>query len=596
MNIIKNLFLLLSESERRQAYLVLILILFMAFLDMLGVASIMPFVAVISNPEIIDTNAFLSQLFLASNNFGVSSQGEFIFFLGIVVFLMLVISLTFKAFTVYYQTRFSLMREYSIGRRLVNVYLNKPYEWFLTRHSADLSKNILSEVNIVIADILIPIMNIIAQVSVSSAIIILLLFVDPVLTICMSFVLASAYGLVFYLTKNLLSRIGHERSIANEERYVAVNEAFGASKEIKLGGMERIYLQRFSNPAERYARTLSTANLVGQLPRFALEVVTFGGLLLVILYLMFKEQSFSSALPIISLFAVAGYRLMPSLQGVYRSVTQVRFAVSALHRLIREFEVGPSSLEIDPPNVLVPLHEITMRDIGYRYPLADRVAVENLDLKISVGSSVGFVGPTGGGKTTTVDLLLGLLDPERGGLFVDGKQITAKNRRNWQATIGYVPQQIYLGDDTIAANIAFGVNSEEIDIIRVKAAAKVAQLDDFIENELPKKYFTEVGERGVRLSGVQKQRIGIARALYKQPSVLVLDEATSALDNLTEALIMKSLKDLQGNLTVVMIAHRLSTVVECDRIFYLEGGKLISEGTYDELRNSNSNFRSMDQK
>ena len=311
---------------------------------------------------------------------------------------------------------------------------------------------------------------------------------------------------------------------------------------------------------------------------------------------MFKEQSFSSALPIISLFAVAGYRLMPSLQGVYRSVTQVRFAVSALHRLIREFEVGPSSLEIDPPNVLVPLHEITMRDIGYRYPLADRVAVENLDLKISVGSSVGFVGPTGGGKTTTVDLLLGLLDPERGGLFVDGKQITAKNRRNWQATIGYVPQQIYLGDDTIAANIAFGVNSEEIDIIRVKAAAKVAQLDDFIENELPKKYFTEVGERGVRLSGGQKQRIGIARALYKQPSVLVLDEATSALDNLTEALIMKSLKDLQGNLTVVMIAHRLSTVVECDRIFYLEGGKLISEGTYDELRNSNSNFRSMDQK
>ena len=327
MNVIKNLFLLLSESERRQAYLVLVLILIMAFLDMLGVASIMPFVAVISNPEIIDTNSLLSQVYFASTNFGVSSQGEFIFFLGIVVFLMLVISLTFKALTVYYQTRFSLMREFSIGRRLVNVYLNKPFEWFLTRHSADLSKNILSEVNIVIQDVLIPIMNIIAQVSVSSAIIILLLFVDPVLTICMSFVLASAYGLVFYFTKNLLSRIGNERSIANEERYVAVNEAFGASKEIKLGGIEHIYLQRFSAPAERYARSLSTANLVGQLPRFALEIVTFGGLLLVILYLMSKEQSFASALPMISLFAVAGYRLMPSLQGVYRSVTQVRFAI-----------------------------------------------------------------------------------------------------------------------------------------------------------------------------------------------------------------------------------------------------------------------------
>ena len=267
-----------------------------------------------------------------------------------------------------------------------------------------------------------------------------------------------------------------------------------------------------------------------------------------------------------------------------------------IYRLIRELEVGPSSLEVERPNVLLPLKEIAMVDIGYRYPLADRVAVENLNLKIKVGNSVGFVGPTGGGKTTTVDILLGLLDPERGGLFVDGKQITDTNRRNWQAAIGYVPQQIYLGDDSIAANIAFGVNPEEIDMSRVKAAARAAQLEVFIENELPNKYFTEVGERGVRLSGGQKQRIGIARALYKQPSVLVLDEATSALDNLTEALIMKSLKDLKGSLTVVMIAHRLSTVVECDRIFYLEGGELISEGTFDELRDSNSNFRSMDQK
>ena len=596
MSLIKKIYSILSPDEKKRGVIVLFMILIMAFLDMLGVASIMPFMAVVSNPEIVDSNLILNSAYNLSQQFGVESIDDFMFLLGIAVFLILVFTLSFKALTVYLETRFCVMREYSIGKRLVEGYLNKPYSWFLMRNSADLGKNILSEVNQVIANALIPIMNIIAQSAVSIALLLLLIIVEPFLALSIGLILGITYALIFGVTKNLLSRIGKERLENNEARYVAVNESFGAAKEVKIGGLEQFYTERFSSPAETYAKSLATANITGQLPRFALELVVFGGMLMVILFLMNQNGDFSSAVPVMSLYALAGYRLMPSLQGIYTSVTQLRFATAALDSILVELKDIQSE-----PNLVNDIvdakfglfKKITLKNVSYSYPNEDQPAIKNINLSISSESKVGFVGSTGGGKTTTVDLILGLLEPQVGTLEVDDKIIDGKNLKVWQSTIGYVPQNIYLSDDSIIANIAFGVSSEDIDYDSVERVAKIANLHEFIINKLPKKYQTKIGERGVRLSGGQRQRIGIARALYRNPRLLVLDEATSALDNLTEQAVMDAVNNLDKDITVIMIAHRLSTVKECDTIFFLEDGKLTGKGSFEELLKSNKSFQEM---
>ena len=596
MNVIKKIYSILSPAEQKRGQLVLFLMLIMAFLDMLGVASIMPFMAVISNPEIIETNSYLNSAYIFSKRFGVSSVEDFMFALGITVFLILCFTLSFKALTTYAETRFCVTREYTIGKRLVEGYLNKPYSWFLMRNSADLGKTILSEVNLVIANALIPIMNIFAQSAVSFALLLLLIITDPVLAFGIAIVLGFVYLLVFKVTKNLLSRLGKERLENNEARFIAVNEAFGASKEVKIGRLEKFYTKRFALPAQSYAKNIASANITAQIPRFFLELVVFGGMILVILYFMNQNNSFSSAIPVISLYALAGYRLMPSLQGIYTSVSQLRFASEALNQLMEEldqFQPELSNPSISQANTVNLTQNISLNNVTYNYPETVEPAVKNVTLTIPVNTKVAFVGPTGGGKTTTVDLILGLLKPKQGILKIDDNTINKENCDTWQSSIGYVPQHIYLADDTIMANIAFGVLPEDVDLDKVKRAAKMADLHDFVTNDLGKQYYTKVGERGVRLSGGQRQRIGIARALYLQPKVLVLDEATSALDNLTEKLVMDAVNNLGSGITVIMIAHRLSTVKKCDTIFFIENGELTGHGSFDELIKTNNRFLEM---
>lgn len=593
MKLINKFLDLLSPPEHKRAALLLGMILTMALLDMIGVASIMPFMAVLANPELVETNALLSAAYSASGRFGVTTTEHFLFVLGICVFALLVISLAFKALTTYAQVRFTLMSEYSIGKRLVEGYLHQPYSWFLSRHSADLGKTILSEVGTVINQGVTPMMNLIAQGAVAIALLMLLILVDPQLAIIAGLTLATAYALIFGVTRGLLERIGRERVIANQGRFTAVSEAFGASKEVKVGGLEQAYIQRFADPAQTYAKHTATAQVISQLPRFALEAIAFGGMLLVVLYLMAQSGTFASALPIIALYAFAGYRLMPALQQIYGAVTQLRFAGPALDSLHTDL----MSLKPEYPNQssdTIALQEaITLKDMTYHYPGAQRAALKGISLSVPARSTVGLVGSTGSGKTTTVDLILGLLTAQEGTLEVDGQIITEHNRRAWQRAIGYVPQQIYLADDTVAANIAFGLDAKDIDQEAVERAARIANLHEFVVNELPLQYQTTVGERGVRLSGGQRQRIGIARALYHNPQVLILDEATSALDNLTEQAVMEAVHNLGHGITIILIAHRLSTVKDCDTIFLLEKGELKAQGTYSELCVFSQAFKQM---
>jgi ATP-binding cassette, subfamily B, bacterial PglK len=583
MQTLKKLLFLLSSKERKRAGLLLIMISIMAFLDMIGVAFILPFIAVISNPSLIETNFFLNTMFQASSIFGVETKRQFFFSLGVLLFLLLLISISFRAVTSYVQIRFVLMREHSIGKRFVEGYLNQPYSWFLSCNSADLGKNILSEVTSLAISGISPFIELISKGMIAMALITLLIIVDPKLALFVGLYLGGAYLCIFYIVRNYLNRSGKERFINNRLRFTVVSEAFGAAKEIKVGGLEKIFIKNFSNSSQIFASTQASAKVIALLPRFILEAIAFAGILLIILYVIKKEGDFNSALPIVSLYVFAGYRLMPALQQIYSSFTALTFVGPSLNKLYDELKNLELFDENQEQDILSFHKNITLKNINYRYPGAAGLALKNINLTISKKSIVGLVGTTGSGKTTIVDIILGLLEPEKGTLEVDGIHITKKNTRSWQRSIGYVPQHIYLSDSTVAANIAFGVEPNDINQDMVERCAKIANLDDFIVHELPKKYQTIIGERGVRLSGGQRQRIGIARALYHSPQVLILDEATSALDNQTEQVVMNAVNNLGKDITIILIAHRLNTVKKCDIIFKFEKGQLIAQGNFEEI-------------
>ena len=563
----------------------------MALLDMIGVASILPFMAVLTNPSLIETNSILNTVFKTASIFGVESSQQFLFALGVFVFVLLIISLTFKAFTTYLQVRFVRMREQSIGKRLLEGYLHQPYSWFLNHHSADLGKTILSEVNVVIDNGINPFIELIAKGMVTIALITLLLITNPKLALIVGLSLATAYGAIFYCIRKYVIRTGEERLKNNQLRFTIISEVFGAVKEVKLGGLEKNYIKNFSKSAQILARTIASSQVIAILPRFILEAVAFGGILLIILYIMAGTGSFNSAIPIVSLYVFAGYRLLPALQQIYASFTKLTFVGPSLEKLYNDLNNLKNFNESQNSGVLPLNKKITLKSVYYNYPGSTRTALKNINISIPVNSTVGLVGTTGSGKTTTVDIILGLLEPQKGTLEIDEKIITKQNSRSWQRSIGYVPQQIYLSDDTIEANIAFGVKPEDINQDFVEKASKIANLHEFVTKELPKQYKTTIGERGVRLSGGQRQRIGIARALYHSPQAIILDEATSALDNQTEKAVMDAVNNLGKDITIILIAHRLSTVKKCDKIFILEKGELIDQGNFEELINSNENFR-----
>lgn len=588
---IRKLLFLLTSQERKRALLLLVMIVIMAALDVVGVASIMPFMAVLSNPGVIETNALLSYTYSVM---GFKNPADFMFFLGIVVIVVLVLSLTFKAITTYAQLRFSLMREYTIGKRLIESYLNQPYAWFLNKHSANLGNTILTEVNQVMGSAMAPMMNVIAQGLLSLALLVLLVIMNPMIAFIVGAVLGITYAIIYYLMRNVLLRIGLDRVKASEAKYKAVNEAFAGIKEIKIGGLESTYVERFGRPAELFAKSHALIQVIVQIPRFAIEAVAFGGMLLMVLYLMSGSGGFASGLPIVALYSLAGYRLMPALQLAYASVVQLRSATQALDLLYNDVKnLPPVILRNTDEGILTLKDKIVLENISFTYPFAEKQSLQNISLEIKTHHTIGIVGVSGGGKTTIVDIILGLLEPDSGSLSVDGIKINSSNGHSWQKCIGYVPQQIFLIDDTVVGNIAYGVEPDKIDMVAVETAARIANLHNFVLEELPLGYDTAVGERGVRLSGGQRQRIGIARALYHSPQLLILDEATSALDNITEQAVMEAVNNLGNDITIIIIAHRLTTVRACDQIYLMQEGEIIANGTFDELLKYNESFRGM---
>ena len=585
MKTFKRLLSLLSPTEIKNLYILISILIFTALADIIGIASILPFMAVLTNPDLIETNLTLNKIFEFSKIFGVENNQEFFFVLGIIIFLILIFTLSFKAIATYFQIRFVQLREHSIGKLLVQGYLRQPYSWFLDKHSADLGKTILSEAQQLTLNGIRSMIEFIAKGISAAAIIILLIVVDPKIAIIVGVSIGGAYFVIFFFVRKILSKVGKKRLKNNEIRFLTLAEAFGSLKEIKVGGLENIYINRFSDSSKNYALSQTYSLAIGQLPRFFLEAIAFGGILLLLIYMISKSGNLSSALPMISLYVVAGYRLMPSLQLIYYSISNLAFINPAIDKMYEDIKnLDKNRIEQDT-EILQFNNYIDLKNISYSYPNSDELTLKNINIHIPIKSKVGIVGMTGSGKTTVVDILIGLLEAQNGTIEIDGQILSNKNLRAWQRYIGYVPQRIYLSDTTIAANIAIGEEYNKINFKTVEKVSKIANLHEFVKNELPQQYQTVIGENGARLSGGQRQRIGIARALYFNPKVLIFDEATSALDNNTEDAVLHSINNLGENITTIFITHRLSTLKKCDIIYKIEKGQLIAQGSFDEFNN-----------
>ena len=583
MQIIKKIITLLSSYERNRAFLLLLLILMMAFIEMIGVASILPFVTVLTNPSVIETNFLINNVYKASSAFGIENHQQFLFALGILVFALLIFSLTFKAITTYVQIRFVETLQYNIRKRLLERYLSQSYSWFLNRNSADFSKNILDEAGIVVGNGVSSLLDMIAKSAVSLALLVLLTLANLKIALIVGFSLGFSYLFIYKVTKTYVSKLGNERFKKNQLVFKSINETFGAIKEIKMASLEQFYIKMFSEPAKVTAKNLASSSVVQQLPRFILEAIAFGGIMILILFQMKLTGSFNNALPLVSLYAFAGYRLMPALQQIYGTFSKFNFIIPSIDNIHNELTRLKVINSNEKQSKVFFRKKIELKNIYFNYPNSSRTVLKNVNINIAANSTVGLIGATGSGKTTIVDIILGLLEPQKGTLEVDGNVITKHNSRSWQKYIGYVPQFIYISDNSILSNIAFGVEPSEIVEDTVVRAAKIANLHEFILDELPDKYQTIVGERGIRLSGGQRQRIGIARALYHNPQVLILDEATNSLDGLTEKAVMDAVNHLNKQMTIIIIAHRLNTLSFCDQIFYFEKGELKNQGSFDEL-------------
>ena len=598
MSKLRKVIELFNSIERKRLIFLLCMILLMSLLEMLGVASILPFMMLVTNPEVIETNFFLNFLFQLSATINIDTKKEFLILSGVLVFLVFMFSISIKAYNIFIKANFIMMCESNLSIKLFENYLNQKYSWFLDKNSADLKKKILSEVSQVIATTIEPFVNLTTHIFVTFSIVFLLLFINPTLTVSMFFVFGLFYFSIFLYFKNKLHNMGKSRLSSNETRFKSTTEAFGAIKELKYNGLEIFFLKRFAKSSDNFAKNLSKATIISQLPRFFLEGFAFGGFLIIIITLMSLGKNFNEFLPILSVYVFAGYKILPSLQQIYNSSTLMRFSSPSLSLIHSDLNnLKKINQENNTDNNEIKLKQnIRISNLSYSYPNSTKKIFKNLNLDIPAFSKLGIVGTTGCGKTTLVDILLGLLEFEEGSIQIDDLNINQKNLSDWQKNLAYVPQQIFLTDDTIMANIAFGVESEEVDHERLKQVCEIAAIHDYISNELPHKYETQIGEQGVRLSGGQRQRIGLARALYKNPKILILDEATSALDNVTENSVIKNIDRIKEKITIIIIAHRLKTVKNCDKIIILEKGKIKAQGKYDELINSEEDFIHLNRK
>lgn len=595
LNTCQKAWALLNAHERRNAWTALFFVVLGALSSALMVGSVLPFLSVLSDPDQIEKVGALAWAF---EYFGFTDVYSFLILLGISSFAVIVVTSLIQLTKTYIVANFTMMRIHSLSHRLLIAYLRQPYAFFLNRHTGEMSTQVLQEAQAMVMMFLRPAADLIAAIFTIITIVGLLLWLDPMIMVIAFTIFGGSYGLVYVFNQRALKWYGLERTKANSERSRIANEALSGIKDIKLLGREEAYAAQYAGPSYRMTRALTAIQVQSQMPQFVMQAIAFGGMILLCLIMIDRSglshgSAVGGMLPTIGVFAFAGQRLLPELSKLYQSLAQIQAGGAAVDVVYDDLmnKAGLGSL----PNGITPAlglkQCLEFVNVSYHYPNSEPSGLKNISIKIRTGERIGIVGSTGAGKTTLADLVLGLLSPSEGKIYVDGTEITNKTLRAWQQSVGYVPQDIFLTDASISENIALGVLPQEIDQARVRHAARISQIDLVIREELSESYATIIGERGVRLSGGQRQRIGIARALYYDADLILFDEATSALDNLTEREVMTSIDALPGDKTVIKIAHRLSTVKNCDRIIVLDQGQIVGCDTWEVLIAENEAFR-----
>jgi ATP-binding cassette subfamily C protein len=576
---------LFSNKEKFQFLGIVGASLLMAIFQAMGVASILPFINLVMNPTGISENKWLSYFY---NLFEFGSVDSFIIFSGFAVIGLLVIGNSVSALATWLKVHFVWKKNHSLSTALLQKYISMPYVYFLEQNTSNLGKNVLAEVLQLTRNFLLPIVVIITDGLVILAMLILLCLVNFLMTVIAATVLISLYILIYLYYSEKLKIGGARRLKKNEARFKSASEALGGIKDAKVLGAENFFLKRFCEDSDEFSNLQAWYQTINQVPKYIMEIVAFGGVVGLLIFLVASDIATHDIIPLVSFFAFAGYRLMPSLQSVFNSFTTFKFNIAVLDKIHND--LINEKLESDEISIrkkrIIPLNfksSIKLEKIYFSYPQHDNPILRDINLEIKKNNFVALIGTTGSGKTTLVDLILGLLTPQKGLFMVDDQKVTKENIKNWQANLGYVPQQIYLSDDSISRNIAFGLPDDKIDMEKIKKVSKMANIHDFIDSELPEGYHTIIGERGVRLSGGQRQRIGIARALYHDPQILIFDEATSSLDNETEKEVLKAIHKVFKFKTLIVIAHRLSTVKEANKVYLIEKGKIVDSGSYEKM-------------
>lgn len=579
---IKKLGFIFTAREKRNFFFLMIIIVIGSFLELLGVTAFMPFIDILMDENAIADTWWLSWLYTL---FDFDSTETFLASLAgciIAIYIFKNVFIAWEKNTIY---RFSYNIQRRISTRLLKAYMSEPYTFHLNKNVAVLQRSMQEDTDL-FAKGIIHAMEAAAEVVVCIAIGCYLFIVSRSITLIVVGLLLVCLGGFMYISKKYSSAIGRKSQDYKENIYKWMNQSIGGIKEIKVLNREPYFIERYDGYFAKYVRGLRLNRLIGILPKYVIETVCMTGLMAAVIFKLFLGQrEMDEFIPQLAVFAVAASRLLPSVGRINEHMSATLYSAPSLDLIyhdLKEVEELPqlaekSDKEWKFQNIL------KIKNVSYHYPDGEENVIEKASFEIRRGSSVAFVGQSGAGKTTMVDIILGLLTPQMGKITADGMDIE-KNITVWQREIGYIPQTIYLSDDTIRNNIAFGIPEEEIDEAAVEAAVEGAQLSEFVES-LPNGLDTCVGDRGVRLSGGQRQRIGIARALYHNPEILVLDEATSALDNDTEASVMEAIDNLKGEKTMIIIAHRLTTIKNVDHVFEVADGKVVERDKAEVLKN-----------
>ncbi|QXD16215.1 ABC transporter ATP-binding protein/permease [Rhodocaloribacter litoris] len=590
LNLIRPLF---SRQDKLKYLGLLVMMILGAFLDVVGIGAVPAFVATLAVPEKVMAIPAAASILEALD---ITTGRELVLWgagLLIVVFLFKNLYL----YGVYYlQVQVTEFHRVRLADRLFRAYLRAPWEFHLNRNTAELLRNITTETKEIMTGVINPLLTLTMAGMMTLFTVVLLLVTTPgIAVVGIALVGGASWGFL-RIFKHRLQHYGIEAKHERKEVIKAVTQGLSALVDMRVLGRERYFEQVFHRSVANFARVMRLHQVIRQASPNVLEMVAVVGLLGIVMVLVLVGTDAASLVPMLALYGAAIVRLRQSIGQMVGSISQIQFSGAAIPHIVEDLQrlEGPSwkrQKKQPPPPPLAFERVIRVEDVTYTYPDAGRPALHGVTLEVRKGESVAFVGSTGSGKSTLVNVILGLLRPQQGRVTVDGVDIH-DNLRGWLDHVGYVPQVIVLLDDTLRRNVAFGIPDGEIDDAKVWAALEAAQLADFVRS-LPEGLDTVTGERGVRLSGGQRQRVGLARALYHNPDVLVLDEATAALDNQTERRVMETIESLKRDRTVLMIAHRLSTVQRCDRLYFLKDGRIDATGTFDELAASHPEFQQM---